>query len=288
MTEQTRLSVSNWNPGPQRGKEGATGRHIAGKLHTITLQEAIEYLEHDFLTNRFHVTHYGGCAVLFNKDTFFSDIKVSSFYLHDTRACEQEKENLGLCYQVSFQEQSFVSKRAVANIFSRSCLCTSTTTTPKKRGIGKKLLLTIRATVQEEHMDLVAGDFNGAAWRQSNGNNSQPTSISEEAFADTDFPMPPGPPPLWGPGAVPGELTDVCGFVRFPNSYDTWKVRPHGAFTIPLELPEPSSKETKVATTRYGYTWTLSAIDMLTSHEDTTSNVSSSRKDPAPSRQTER
>ena len=130
--------------------------------------------------------------------------------------------------------------------FSRSCLCTSTTTTPKKRGIGKKLLLTIRATVQEEHMDLVAGDFNGAAWRQSNGNNSQPTSILEEAFADTDFPMPPGPPPLWCPGAVPGELTDVCGFVRFPNSYDTWKVRPHGAFTIPLELPEPSSKRPKL------------------------------------------
>ena len=69
-------------------KEGATDRLIAGKWHIITLPEAIEYLEHDFLTNRFHVTHYGGCAVLFNKDTFFSDIKVSSFYLHDTRASD--------------------------------------------------------------------------------------------------------------------------------------------------------------------------------------------------------
>ena len=46
----------------------------------ITLQEAIELLEHDLLTNRFRVTHYGGCAILFNKDTFFSDIKVSSFH----------------------------------------------------------------------------------------------------------------------------------------------------------------------------------------------------------------
>ena len=53
-------------------------------------------------------------------------------------------------------------------------------------------------------MDLVAGDFNGAAWRQSHGNNPQATSILEEAFADTDFPMPPGPTPLWSPGAVPG------------------------------------------------------------------------------------
>ena len=54
---------------------------IAGKWHMTTLQEAIEYFEHDILTNRFHVTHYGGCAVLINKDTFISDIKVSSFYL---------------------------------------------------------------------------------------------------------------------------------------------------------------------------------------------------------------
>ena len=27
-------------------------------------QEAIEYVDHELLTNRFHVTHYGGCAVL--------------------------------------------------------------------------------------------------------------------------------------------------------------------------------------------------------------------------------
>ena len=74
----------------RRGK-GAIERHIAGKWYIITLQEASEHLEHDFLTNRFHVTHCGGCAILFNKDTFFSDIKVSSIYLHDTRACEQDK-----------------------------------------------------------------------------------------------------------------------------------------------------------------------------------------------------
>ena len=47
--------------------------------------------------------------------------------------------------------------------------------------------------------------------------------------------MPPGPTPCWGPGAVPGEWTDVCGVVKHPNSYDLWKVRLHGAFTIPCE-----------------------------------------------------
>ena len=35
--------------------------------------------------SRFHVTHYGGCAVLFNEDTFFPDVKVKSIYLHDIR-----------------------------------------------------------------------------------------------------------------------------------------------------------------------------------------------------------
>ena len=60
----------NWNPGPRRGKEGAIEKQIAWKWHIITLQEAIGYVDHDLLTNRLHVTHYGGCAVLFNKDPF--------------------------------------------------------------------------------------------------------------------------------------------------------------------------------------------------------------------------
>ena len=64
LTEQRRRSVYKWNPGPRRGKEGAIEKHIAGNWHFITLQEAIEYLGHDFLTKRFNVTHYGGCAVL--------------------------------------------------------------------------------------------------------------------------------------------------------------------------------------------------------------------------------
>ena len=53
---QKRLSIYNWNPGPRRGKEGAFEKQIAGKWHVITLQEAIEYVDHDILTNRFHVT----------------------------------------------------------------------------------------------------------------------------------------------------------------------------------------------------------------------------------------
>ena len=75
-----RLSIYNWNPGPRRGK-GAFEKQIAGKWHVVILQEAIEYVDHELLTNRFHVIHYGECAVLFNKDTFLPDIKIKSIYL---------------------------------------------------------------------------------------------------------------------------------------------------------------------------------------------------------------
>ena len=49
------------------------------------VQEASEYVDHAILTCPFHVTHYGGSAILFNKDTFYPNIDVKSIYLHDTR-----------------------------------------------------------------------------------------------------------------------------------------------------------------------------------------------------------
>ena len=53
------------------GKEDAIEKQIAGKWHIITLQEASESVEHEILRERFHVTHFAGCAILFNKDTFY-------------------------------------------------------------------------------------------------------------------------------------------------------------------------------------------------------------------------
>ena len=82
-------------------------------------------------------------------------------------------------------------------------------------------------------MDLVAGDFNGAAWRCDNRNN---ISTIEEAFADCTLPMPPGPTPLRGPGSILGNWAEVCGFLKLPESDQHWKVRLHGAFTIPRDV----------------------------------------------------
>ena len=191
---QKRLSVHNWNPGPRRGKEGALEKQIAGKWHVITLQEAIEYVDHELLTNRFHVTHYGGCAVLFNKDTFIPDVKVKSIYPHDIRRVLPDKVVegdsgwvlQGVLSRASFRRQPHSGQKSLTVITNNSYA--------KKRGIGKKLILTIRAVMLDEEVDLVAGDFIGVAWRRD---NSYDISIIEEAFADCALPMPSGPTPLW-------------------------------------------------------------------------------------------
>ena len=40
LLEQTRISISNWNPGPRRGKPGAFEKHIAGKWHIIACRSS--------------------------------------------------------------------------------------------------------------------------------------------------------------------------------------------------------------------------------------------------------
>ena len=226
---QKRLSIYNWNPGPRRGKEGAIEKRIAGKWHIITLQEAIAYVDHELLAKRFHVTHYGGCAVLFNKDTFSPTSRSNSFTstIPGANCLIKWKETQAgfdrACYHVPlFADNSSTIKR-----HSRSCHCTSVTNVyAKKRGIGKKLILTLGAVMFKENVDLVA-------WRRDNSNN---ISIIEEAFADCALPMPPVPTPLWGLRSIPGNWADVCRFLEPPESDRQWKVRVHGAFSIPGDV----------------------------------------------------
>ena len=59
------------------------------------------------------------------------------------------------------------------------------------------------------------------------------SSTIDEAFTDCALPTPPGRTPLWGPGSIPDMWADVCGFLKPPGSDRYWKVRTHGAFSIP-------------------------------------------------------
>ena len=230
---QRRLSIYNWNPGSRRGREDAFEKQIAGRWHIITLQEASEYVEHELLTNRFHVTHHAGCAILFSKDTFYSNVDVKSIYLYDTRRDlpnqvvegEQGWVLQGVLSRASFrrspvsgQKYFTVLSLHISNIYD------------KKKGIAKKLILTLRAIMISQEVDLVAGDFNGTAWRYRSKDNF---STIDEAFTDCALLTPPGSPPLWGHGSIPDNWADVCGFLKPPGSHRFWKVHKHGAFSIP-------------------------------------------------------
>ena len=197
------------------------------------MQEASEYVDHELLTNRFHVTHYAGCAILFNKDTFYPNVDVKSIYLHDIRQDlpEQVMEGeqgwvlQGVLSLASFRRPAVSGQKFftvlslhISNIYA------------KKKGIAKKLILTLRAIMISQEVDFVAGDFNGTAWRYRSKDN---LSTIDEAFTDCALLTPPGPTPLWGPGSIPDNWADVCGFLKPPGSHRFWKVHKHGAFSIP-------------------------------------------------------
>ena len=141
--------------------------------------------------------HYGGCAVLSNKDTFYPDIEVQSIYLDDTRRELPDKVmegDPGWVLQGVLSRASFRRLPLISQKHLQFCPYILPISTPKKRRIAKKLILTIRAIMIGQRIDLVAGDFNGTAWRCSNRNNS---STIEEAFADCALPAPRGPRRLW-------------------------------------------------------------------------------------------
>ena len=100
----------------------------------------------------------------------------------------------------------------------------------KKKGTAKKLILTLRAIMFSQEIDSIAGDFNGTAWQHRGKDN---LSTIDEAFLDRILLAPPGPTPLWGPGSIPDNGADVCGFLKPPGCQRSWKVNKHGAFSIP-------------------------------------------------------
>ena len=110
---QKRLSIYNWNPGPRRGKKDAIETNC-GVMAYCYPARSICFVEHDILQERFHVTHFAGCAILFNKDTFYPDISVKSVYLHDTRRGVQD--------QVVEREQGWVCKVLSRASFRRAAV----------------------------------------------------------------------------------------------------------------------------------------------------------------------
>ena len=86
-------------------------------------------------------------------------------------------------------------RHATANRSLLRCGYTSTTSLPRS-AVSEKV------TTYNPRCDATGArgfgcwDFNGAAWRRPCGNDRKLISIIEEAFADTNLPVPPGPTPL--------------------------------------------------------------------------------------------
>ena len=219
------VELEPWTSTRQRRCE----EQIAGKWHVIAPQEALEDLQHERLTHHFYIT-FAGCAVMVNKDTFHSDTAKS--YLHDNNGHQTVREGQSGWVLQAVSRASF--RRLPRNGKSYfTMMSLHINASAKKRGIAKNLLLTVRTVMHQQQVDLVAGDFNGAAWRRQTSSDSRFISSIEDAFVNTNSPLPPGPTPLWGPGGVPGEWSDACGFSKSPGSENEWRVRMHGAFTIP-------------------------------------------------------
>ena len=98
----------------------------------------------------------------------------------------------------------------------------------KKKGVTKEVMLTLRAIMVSQEVDLVAGDFNGSAWRSRSGDY---LSTIDEAVTQCALPTPLGPALLWRPGSIPDKWADVCGFLKQPGSHRFWTVHKHGAFS---------------------------------------------------------
>ena len=91
--------------------------------------------------------------------------KVSSIHLHDTRNVQHQVINEGSqdgFYRPSSPVHHSEGCRPTVNPFS-TMMSLHTNHFVKKRGMGKKLILTVRTVMLQEHVDMVAGDFNGAA-----------------------------------------------------------------------------------------------------------------------------
>ena len=166
------------------------------------------------------VTHYAGCAILFNKDTVHLDIKVSSIYLHDTWNGQHQFVNEGQSRWVSHAVISpcFIRKVTAQRQFFTMMSLHMHKHFAKKRGIGKKLLLTVRTVMLQEHADMVAGDFNGAAWRRQS--RSDPRLLALMMW--------------WQEACQVNGRTCANHLVLKENG----QVRTHGAFTVSFDMPE--------------------------------------------------
>ena len=206
LTEQRRLSVFNWNPGPRRGKEGAIDRHLVGKWH-----------------------------------------------ITDLRAGQSKRRRIWTCVtRCHFRRQP----RNGQKFFTIMSLHINNQYA-KKHGIGKKLLLTIRA---ESSWTCLLGTSTGPFG--ANQMVTAPTNqYSRGNFCRHKFANATRPHTIVGPRGS-AKLDRCVWFWSSPRTRVT-----NGRFVC-MELSQFSAsvQKTRIVIMKYG-TKTLLAINVLMSHE---------------------
>ena len=207
--EQTRISILSWSPGPRRGR--GTPVLLRNKLRVngtlLLCKNPLNSCSTNTLPTHFYVSHFAGCAILYNKDTISSDLLGSSVYIHDRKSGQhvvKEGQVLQAVISRGMVRRTLRDGNPHFTMMSRHI----NNSYAKKRGIAKNVPVAVRTAVQQ--VDMVAGDFTGAAWRRKRGESQQCVSTIEEAFADTNLLVPwTALHPCGGHGGVPDEWSDV-------------------------------------------------------------------------------
>ena len=90
----------------------------------------------------------------------------------------------------------------------------------QKKGIAKKLILTLRAIMISQEVDLVAGDFKEQRGVVAAETNSV---LLMKPFLIVPCLRQWAPHRCGGPGSIPNNWADVCGFLKPPGSQRFWK-----------------------------------------------------------------
>ena len=229
---QKRRSIYNWNPGPRRGKEDAFEKQIAGQVACHCLA--------------------GGIWVCRSWHSFRSVPRDHAGLRDSLQWGHLLSQHRCQVHLPSWHKTRLARSSHGRRTRMGSARCSFTCLISSCRSQRSKVLCCVVATYQqhlrqeERHhqeahshsschkdfskVDLVAGEFNGTAWRCSNRDN---ISATDEAFTDCALPTATGSTPLWGPGSIPDNWADLCGFLKPPCSDRFWKANKLGALSIP-------------------------------------------------------
>ena len=156
MHHQFRLSLLQWNPGPERRNPTNIVSAACGRFRAVILQEASDHVPH--ISDYFRAyTDNTDLAILLNKDTFEPDPIVLTF-----KADSSSKNTWGmvlLIVRALLRRPSLPGTPTVT-----FCSVHIHSVVAKKREASTELHQFLHAKMLEHKVDFIGGDFNMSAF----------------------------------------------------------------------------------------------------------------------------